>query len=95
MKACRLLITGRVQGVGFRDWLVTQATRLGLAGWVRNVGQDAVEALIAGDPGAIATCLQACRRGPPLASVETLTDTIAEPPAEPGFFKRASLAERP
>lgn len=95
MKASHLLITGRVQGVGFREWLVAEATRLGLAGWVRNVGHGAVEALIAGDTSAVEECLRACRRGPPLAAVETITDNIAEPPAEPGFVKRASLPDRP
>jgi acylphosphatase len=94
MKATHLLITGRVQGVGFRDWLETEAKRLGLDGWVRNIGHDTVEALIAGDAGAVEECARACRRGPPLARVETITDNIAAPPAEPGFFKRPSQAER-
>jgi acylphosphatase len=95
MKATHLLITGRVQGVGFRDWLVAEAQRLGLAGWVRNVGRDSVEALIAGDPGAVEVCLQACRRGPHLAAVESVTETMAVPPTEPGFAIRASLPSRP
>jgi acylphosphatase len=95
MKAKHLLITGRVQGLGYRDWLVAQARRLGLAGWVRNVGHDAVEALIAGDTGAVEECLRLCRRGPPMATVDSITDNIAEPPREPGFVKRASLPERP
>jgi acylphosphatase len=91
MKARHLIITGRVQGVGYRDWLVHQAHRLGLAGWVRNVGADKVEALIAGDPGAVEECLHACRLGPPAAIVDTIVDRIADPPAEPGFVKRASI----
>ena len=94
MKTMHLVITGRVQGVGFRDWLVAEAQLLGLAGWVRNVGRDAVEALISGDPGAVQACLQACRRGPRLAAVETITEKIAEAPAGPGFVKRASLPDR-
>lgn len=95
MKTMHLVITGRVQGVGFRDWLVAEAQLLGLSGWVRNVGRDAVEALISGDPGAVQACLQACRRGPRMASVQNITEKIAEPPAEPGFVKRASLPDRP
>jgi acylphosphatase len=95
MKATHLLITGRVQGVGFRDWLEAQAKRLGLDGWVRNVGHDTVEALLAGDAGAVEECARACRRGPPLARVETIIDNIAEPPSEPGFFKRPSQPGRP
>ncbi len=92
MKAAHVIVTGRVQGVGYRDWLVGEAHRLGLAGWVRNVGKDAVEALLAGEAGAVEEALRACRSGPLLAEVETVTDRIAEPPLEPGFVKRASLA---
>jgi acylphosphatase len=92
MKATHLIITGRVHGVGYRDWLVEEAHRLGLAGWVRNVGTHAVEALLAGDTAAVEEALRTCRRGPPHAEVETIIDRIAEPPAEPGFVKRASIA---
>ncbi len=92
MKAKHLVITGRVQGVNFRDWLVAEAQRLGLSGWCRNAGHDAVEALLAGDADAVEECLRCCRRGPPAALVETITDNLAEPPAEPGFVKRASVA---
>ncbi len=95
MKATHLLISGRVQGVGFRDWLVDEATRLGLDGWVRNIGHDTVEALVAGDTEAVEECLRACRRGPPMAAVESITDRHAEPPGEPGFVKRASLRGAP
>jgi acylphosphatase len=91
MKATHLTIKGSVQGVGFRDWLSGEAQRLGLAGWVRNVGHDRVEALIAGETSAVEECLRLCRRGPQLASVESITDRIAEPPAEAGFHKLGSL----
>ncbi|HQT46983.1 MAG TPA: acylphosphatase [Acidocella sp.] len=90
MKATHLIITGRVQGVGFRDWLAGEAHRLGLAGWVRNIGHDQVEALIAGETSAVEECLRTCRRGPPLASVKSITDANAQPPAEAGFHKLAS-----
>ncbi len=92
MNAKHIVVTGRVVGVGYRDWLVGEAHRLGIAGWVRNVGHEAVEALLAGEPAAVEEALRACRLGPPLAAVETITDRIAEPPLEPGFVKRASIA---
>ncbi len=91
MKATHLIITGQVQGVGFRDWLVRQARALHIDGWVRNLGTDKVEALLAGEPAAVEECLRACRRGPPLASVASITDNIADPPQDPGFIKRPSI----
>ena len=45
----RLTISGRVQGVGYRDWALTTGLRLGLTGWVRNRTDGSVEALIVGD----------------------------------------------
>jgi acylphosphatase len=70
MNAVRLIITGRVQGVGYRDWAMRTARNLGLNGWVRNRIDDSVEALIAGDDAAVAAMIEACRRGPSLARVD-------------------------
>ncbi|WP_421997628.1 acylphosphatase [Reyranella sp.] len=68
----RLVITGRVQGVGYRDWTITTARRLGLTGWVRNRTDGAVEALIVGEDAAVGEMIAACRRGPALASVDNV-----------------------
>ena len=68
----RLMITGRVQGVGYRDWTITTAQRLGLTGWVRNRIDGAVEVLIVGDDNAVGEMIDACRRGPPMASVDNV-----------------------
>lgn len=86
--ARRVVIAGRVQGVGFRDWLVAEARAHGLSGWVRNRPDGAVEALLAGEAGAVQEVLLACRRGPRLARVDSIEETLAEDPAEPGFFRR-------
>ena len=88
MKARRVLIHGRVQGVGYRDWMLRQAQRLGVHGWVRNRMDGAVEALVAGEEAAVQALLSACRRGPPLARVDDITEDFAEPPADPGFRRR-------
>jgi acylphosphatase len=66
----RLTITGRVQGVGYRDWAKTAGRRLGLIGWVRNRADGSVEALIVGEEKAVGQMIEACRRGPPLARVD-------------------------
>jgi acylphosphatase len=72
MKAVRLAITGRVQGVGYRDWVVRTARNLGLRGWVRNRTDGSVEALIAGEEAAVSTMIEACRRGPASARVDNV-----------------------
>ena len=76
---------GRVQGVGFRAWMATEAVRLGVAGWVRNAPNGSVEALVYGDSAAVEELLRACRLGPPLAEVTSIVEDLAEPDIEPGF----------
>lgn len=88
MNARLVVITGRVQGVGYRDWMVREARRLGVAGWVRNRHDGAVEALVAGDIAAVQALLSACRRGPLLARVDAVDEEFAEAPDEPGFKRR-------
>ena len=72
MLQARLTITGRVQGVGYRDWAIHTGRRLGLTGWVRNRRDGAVEALIVGEEGAVGQMIEACRRGPPSARVQEI-----------------------
>jgi len=85
MIAKRLRIGGQVQGVGYRAWMVREAVRLGVAGWVRNRADGTVEALVHGEPAAVEELMRACRRGPMLAVVELIHEDLAEPEAEPGF----------
>ena len=84
-----MVITGRVQDVGYRDWMVVQARALGVAGWVRNRADGAVESLVYGEAAAVEELLRACRRGPRLAAVSRIEEAWDEPPAEPGFIRRA------
>lgn len=92
MKTLHLLITGRVQGVGFRDWLIHEAAQFGLTGWVRNRGSDQVEAVISGPGDAVDRCVQRCWTGPALAAVNNIHISEAPPPREPSFTRRNSIA---
>jgi len=84
-KCVRVVIEGRVQGVWFRGWTVEQARARNLSGWVRNRRDGAVEALFAGASRDVDAVLAACRRGPPMARVDAVTEYPAEAPAEAGF----------
>ena len=68
----RLVITGRVQGVGYRDWAIGTGLQLGLTGWVRNRIDGSVEALIVGDDAAVGEMIEACRHGPAMARVDSI-----------------------
>ncbi len=71
--AVRLVISGRVQGVGYRYWTVGEARRLGLAGWVRNLSDGRVEILALGAQDRLDTLEAACLVGPPAARVSSVT----------------------
>ena len=70
MKVTRhAIVRGRVQGVGFREYLRREAERLGVTGWVRNRHDGTVEAMVHGRPDDVAQVLDWMRRGPPAARV--------------------------
>jgi acylphosphatase len=85
VKTVLVRVTGRVQGVWFRGWTLDEAEALGLDGWVRNRRDGSVEALFSGPDAAVDAMVRACRRGPPAARVDALTQQDADPPAERGF----------
>ena len=72
MEVRRLIITGIVQGVGFRYAMAAQARLLGITGWVRNRRDGSVEAMIAGDAGQVAEMLAWSRIGPAGAAVDNV-----------------------
>ena len=74
---CRLLIRGRVQGVGYRAWVEHRARRLGLQGWVRNRRDGSVEALFAGAEEIVTNMVASCRRGPSSARVDDIAEEEA------------------
>lgn len=91
MIAKLLTISGHVQGVGYRDWLIDKANALGLSGWVRNRRDGSVETLIAGDVDAVEELARQCRRGPPMAEVSSITEEFTTPPPEPGFRRAPAV----
>ncbi len=86
----RLLIRGRVQGVGYRWWAVREARRLRLDGWVRNRSDGSVELLAGGSPTAIGELEELCWDGPTSARVTAVERRDTDPPAERGFAERPS-----
>lgn len=69
-KTLHLVIHGRVQGVYFRNSMQEEAELLGVAGWVRNLPDRTVEAMVQGDAGAVDAIVRWAQRGPMMASVE-------------------------
>lgn len=84
-KTIQIRIEGVVQGVGFRGWVRQQAEQLGVSGWVRNLRDGAVEALLSGPEPEVNAMLERCRSGPAAATVEDV-QIIAEGGAAPQGF---------
>ncbi len=68
----RVVIRGRVQGVGYRAWTEDAAIEQGVEGWVRNRRDGSVEAVFAGAEEAVLTMIELCRQGPPGARVDAM-----------------------
>ena len=90
-KAERVRVYGRVQGVWYRGWTVDQATRRGLAGWVRNRRDGSVEALFVGPADEVDDMIEACRGGPPAARVDELEQSAAQGVAGDGFVQKPTV----
>lgn len=82
--AKRLMIEGLVQGVGYRYAFAERATALGLAGWVRNRSNGAVEACVNGPADAVQSIIDWSHKGPSAACVSHVHVTDDPEPAPPG-----------
>ena len=80
LTARRLVVSGRVQGVGFRFFVEEAARREGVGGWVTNLPDGRVEVLVEGDEDSVARVEHKIRRGPPAAHVDRV-DVHAETPS--------------
>jgi acylphosphatase len=83
--AQRIVVTGRVQGVGFRLFVARHATALGLEGWVRNRRDGSVEILAIGDPASIERLVERCREGPALAEILSVDSSATADDGTIGF----------
>ena len=82
----RVVVRGLVQGVFFRDTCRSEATRLGVAGWVRNCPDGSVEAVFEGEPEAVSAMVRWAGEGPRSARVEQI-ETYDEPPSGATGFR--------
>lgn len=73
-----MLITGRVQGVGFRESMRLVAQALDVTGWVRNLADASVEAVVQGDEEAVDRLVGWCHNGPPGANVRFVEAKLIE-----------------
>ena len=85
-RTVRVFVAGRVQGVGFRNFVAREASQRPVDGHVRNLADGSVEAVFSGTPDNVAALCEACARGPYLARVDTLQVVEADPlPIGSGF----------
>ena len=83
-RTIRAIITGRVQGVGFRAFVEREAMKRNLRGWVRNRSDGSVEAVFSGPSDIVEDMLAACRRGPHASRVDDVKTAAANEDAR-GF----------
>ena len=90
LTSLKLKIEGFVQSVGYRNFAITEARKLGVDGWVRNRYDGTVEILVSGPTKAVETFIGLCMRGPQGARVENVDLHRADPPQVKGFNRRPS-----
>jgi acylphosphatase len=78
-------VSGRVQGVWFRESCREEAVLRGVAGWVRNLADGRVEAVFQGEPDAVDAMVTWCHEGPPRARVKAVERLDELPGGESGF----------
>jgi acylphosphatase len=87
-----VIVSGRVQGVGFRYAVARAARSRGVAGWVRNRPDGTVEAAFQGDPDAVESMVRLCSDGPRGSSVEGVDVQEHTPEELSGFEVRSAPA---
>ncbi len=83
--SCKVLLSGEVQGVGFRYFAYRRARKLGICGYVRNLTDGRVEIVASGDKSALESFLEDVRRGPMMARVADVEIEPVDAPDTSGF----------
>ena len=87
----RIRVEGFVQAVGYRNFAIAEAGRLGLDGWIRNRADGTVEIVVSGGTKNVEAFVAASMRGPAGSRVNNVELEGAEPPPEKGFHRRSSV----
>lgn len=87
----RLRIEGHVQAVGYRNFMIEEARKLGVDGWVRNRSDGSVEALVSGETKIVEALIATCAKGPEGSRIKHIDMETVEAPAEKGFNRRPSV----
>ena len=90
-RSVSLIVTGKVQGVGYRIWAERAATALGIRGWVRNRSDGSVELVATGTESAVGALIEACRDGPRGATVTDIAITDVADDSSQGFSTRPTV----
>lgn len=91
LQSCRIVISGRVQGVFFREWSAGVARVLGVTGWVRNRSDGAVEVLAMGPAEVLDQFTKRLKEGSPASRVDAVQVESAPPEVLTGFSRRPTV----
>ncbi|MCP4670960.1 MAG: acylphosphatase [Desulfobacula sp.] len=87
----KLIITGRVQGVFFRAETKKTADRLGINGYVKNLSDGSVEAMLQGDSSIVARMIQWCNKGPAASLVSHIEQSIEQENEQSNGFNKFEI----
>ncbi|HEX3808974.1 MAG TPA: acylphosphatase [Rhizomicrobium sp.] len=87
----RIRIEGFVQAVGYRNFVIAEAGKLGIDGWIRNRSDGTVEVLASGTTANVEAIVAACMRGPEGSRVKNVDLLKSDPPEEKGFHRRPTV----
>lgn len=93
--AAHILVSGIVQGVGYRYWTERTARQLGLHGWVRNLDDGRVEIYVEGEPHRIRALIEQAKTGPRSAEVSDVSIRAVDTPAGAHAFEIRRTASAP